>query len=309
MQDNDNPYEQISASIQTRQYQASPGRNNRSGARLTAALTSTMAALVTVTSASAVAAESAMDDSLFRSQHVLYAGIAQQSLEARIGANAQNFDPVEITLNDLGVDDRDYSYYLEYRYRFKPRWALAAGAYSFGGSGGRTSSRTFNYDGVEFTAGSQINASLGIDAYIVDLMYRVYDNDRVEVMLGGGVHALDLDVSIGGQVQVNDTSGEFRQSGSTLLAPVPNLRGTVDWAISDRIEVTFIGGWLSANVDDYEGAFLYGHLRGVYRIGENLGVALGYQVTDVDITENRARGDLSYDLMLDGPTLTIGYSF
>lgn len=285
------------------------GLQARSGrAKPVYALAAVATAAVTVNIA-AVAAESALEDSLFGRKHVLYLGAARQSLDARIAATTPEFDPVELRIEDLGVDDRDSSYYLEYRYRFKPRWALAAGAYSFGGSGGKTSSRTFNYDGVEFTAGAELNASFGVDAYIVDLMYRAYSNDRVEVMLGGGIHALDLDASIGGRVQIDETSSEFRQAGSTLLAPVPNLRGTVDWAISDRFEVNFVGGWLSANVQDYEGAFAYAHLRGVYRIGENFGVALGYQVTDVDITQSRQRGELSYDLMLDGPTFTLSYSF
>jgi hypothetical protein len=258
---------------------------------------------------SAVAGAATLDDSLFSGDHVLSVGAVRQSVDARLAATNPDFRPVELTLRDLGVGNRDYSYYVDYRFRFRPRWAVFASAYSFGSGGGRNSTRDFNYDGVEFTAGTTLNASLDVDAYILDVMYRSYSSERVEVMLGAGLHALDLGTSIAGQVQVDDAGGEFRQTGSTLLAPVPNIRGTVDWVLTETLGVNLVAGWLSANVDSYDGAFVYAHLKGSYRVTDKLGISLGYQVTDIDLTEARRFSDLSFDLQLDGPTLAISYRF
>lgn len=250
-----------------------------------------------------------MGRAMFDSRHVISGGVAIQSTQATISATSELFDPVSLSLDDLGVEERDESYYLEYRYRFKPKWSVLAGAYSFSGSGGQTAERDFNYDGVEFTAGTEVQANLDVDAYILDVLYRVYANDDMEIHLGGGIHSLDLGVEIGGQVRINETTGEFRQSGTTLLAPVPNLRGAVSWALTDRFGLNFVGGWLSAKVDDYDGRFLYGHVRGIYRMTDSLGVSLGYQFTDIDITQTRAQSEVSFDVTLDGPTLTLQYSF
>lgn len=262
-------------------------------------------------SASSLAQNSAPseDTRLFHEKHVFSAGFTRQSTDATIGAAADGLAPIEITLDDLGIDDQDSSYYFEYRYRLKPRWSLFAGAYSFSGKGGRTSSRDFTYDGVEFTAGSELVADFSVDAYIFDVLYSVYRSDTLEIMLGGGVHTLDLGVDIGGQVFVGDQSTDFRQAGTTLLAPVPNFRGSATWAFSENFGMSFVGGWLSANVDDYEGSFSYAHLRAHYRMKRGFGAALGYQITDVDVTEKRTRGDLLYNIQLDGPTLTLTYSF
>lgn len=253
--------------------------------------------------------ESVRASDLFDKKHVFSAGFTRQNTDATIGAAADGRAPLEITLEDLGIDDQDNSFYLDYRYRFKPRWSLFAGAYRFSGSGGRSNSQDFTYDGVEFTAGAELQADLGVDAYIVDILYSVHRSEKLEIMLGGGLHALDLSADIGARLTVGEQSGEFRRAGTTLLAPVPNFRGAATWSLSDNMGLSIVGGWLSANVDNYDGSFSYAHLRAHYGFGNGFGVALGYQFTDVDITESRPRGDLLYHIELDGPTFTLTYGF
>lgn len=245
----------------------------------------------------------------FTNKHTFTAGVAVQETEMSLAATLDGFAPVAIDLEDLGVDDQDTSYYFEYRYRVRPRWVLTAGAYRFLGDGGQILERDFNFDGVDYTAGVDIEAELEVDAYFVKLLYSVYQSENVEVLMGGGVHALDLRAEISEQVSVNDANTQFRQSGASLLAPVPNLHGSIAWAVSERFGVSLVGGWLSANVDDYDGSFAYAHLRGLYQLTNKLGVSLGYQVTDFDITQSRAVSELSFDGTLVGPTLTLQYGF
>lgn len=261
------------------------------------------------TSPSVAQDEQAGGGSLFDSKHVLSFGGTRQSMDASISATVADFDPVGIKLEDLGIDNKDTSYYAEYRYRFKPRWSLLAGAYTFAGTGGRISERDFNYDGVEYTAGSELTAELDADAYLLDIMYTAWSGNNYEIMVGGGIHALDLGATIGGSVRINEFESEFRQSGTSLLAPVPNLRFAGEWEVAERLTLSFISGWLSANVDDYSGDFLYNHIRATYSVTEKLGVSLGYQRTDADVTESRENGETNFDIRLDGPTVTLVYAF
>lgn len=253
--------------------------------------------------------ERSLGGHLLGAKHVIFAGTTRQSVNAIIGATAEGFDPVSLELKDLGVDNRDTSYYVEYRYRFKPKWEVLAGAYNFSGSGGSVSERDFNYGGIEFSTGSEIETELDIDAYIVDVMYTLSKSESYEFMLGGGIHALDLGAAIGGQVFVGDTVGEFRQSSATILAPVPNIRSSFVWAPTKRLALSVVGGWLSANIDNYEGDFIYAHLRANFQITDHFGIALGYQRTEVDITETRENSVVSFDVILNGPTLAVSYAF
>jgi hypothetical protein len=44
-------------------------------------------------------------------------------------------------------------------------------------------------------------------------------------------------------------------------------------------------------------------------VTEQASLALGYQRTDIDITQERSASELNYDVRLDGFTLTFAYSF
>ncbi|MEE4108129.1 MAG: hypothetical protein V2I24_02210 [Halieaceae bacterium] len=242
-------------------------------------------------------------------RHRVSIGIAEQDADFGIRATAGDFDPIVLKASDLGISDRDYSYYLDYRYRFRPRWAVVAGTYGFSDSGTREAERDFNYDGVEFTAGAELTTRFEVDAYLVDVMYALHRDERSELMIGGGVHALDLSASLAASIAVDEERREFRRSGTTLLAPVPNLRIAGTWVFSERFALHGLGGWLSANVDEFSGDFVYAHLRLAYALTQQMSLALGYQRTEIDITQERSNSELNYDVRLEGFTFTFALSF
>ncbi|MEM9760659.1 MAG: hypothetical protein AAF933_15560, partial [Pseudomonadota bacterium] len=236
-------------------------------------------------------------------------GAAWQKADVILFAESQSGASADITLNDLDIDESDSTFYFDYRYRFKERWALAAGAYAFSASGGHALERDLSYNGVDFAVGTMTEARLEADAYIVDLLYNAYESPSLNLWVGGGVHALDLGASISGEVSVNENESSFEVADDTLLAPVPNFRGVGIWTLNQRLALALKAGWLSANVDNYSGDFIYAHLRAVYSVTDNIGLSLGYQYTEIDIVEERERGDLGFDVVLQGPTITLGFSF
>lgn len=247
--------------------------------------------------------------SVFDNKHTLSIGGTRQATQITLSATTENFSPSPLTLDDLGLSKRDTSYFVDYRYRLKPRWSIFAGAYAFSGSGEKVSSRDFNFDGVEYAIDTTVRANLDIDAYMVDVLYSVYHSENVEVLVGGGIHALDFGVTLAGSVQVNEGVFEARSSGATLLAPVPNVRTSATWVLSERFALNAVGGWMSADVDEYEGDFSYAHIRGFYYFTEHFGASLGYQLTDIDVRQTRTRSVTDVNAHLDGPTLTLTYSF
>jgi hypothetical protein len=252
---------------------------------------------------------SATGSQFINPKHHISLGIAEQDAAAGIRATVDGFEPVTLNFDDFGLNDRDYSYYIDYRYSFKPRWALFAGAYGFSDSGTQRAERDFNYDGVDYTAGAEIRADFEVDAYILDVMYAVHRDERSELMIGAGLHALDMSAGLAARINIDDQEATGSGSGTTLLAPVPNVRFSGTWVLSRRFALQATGGWLSANIDDFSGDFRYGHLRLAYGITDRASLALGYQRTDIDVTEDRPRSEVNYDVRLDGFTLTFAYAF
>ena len=235
--------------------------------------------------------------------HSFILGAHFQSSGTEVGARSN------IDLSDLGVDDDDISWMLAYRWRFTDRWTLSAGASDFQVDGDVTVSDTFEFDGKEFEAGVSLESDFSVETYIVDLMYRVYKTDRAELLLGGGVHALNFDVEFKGTLFLEDESRSETVSGDDLLAPLPNLRMHGFYALTPNWAVNGTLGWMSANIDDWDGRYVYANLRTDYRFGSHFGIGLGYQYVDVDVSHERSRLDSSFDVNYHGPTLYLVYGF
>ena len=246
----------------------------------------------------------------FRSKHVIGVGATYQDADAEIRASRTGLPEIALDLDTLGVDDTHTSWALEYRWRFSPKWMLVALAYTFDEDGGRTVERDFNFDGVEFQAGAAVDTSMAIDTYILDVLYRVHRSDRLEILVGGGLHAFDLDTSIEGRAFVGDRFRERASASSELLAPLPNLRAQVFYSLGGRWGLGGALGWLSANYDDYDGSFFYAHPRIGYWFGERWAATLGYQYVDIDLTYDKSSTkEIEFDASFTGPTFFLNYRF
>jgi hypothetical protein len=266
-------------------------------------------ALGTVFLAAATSATGA-DGPYPRSTHEFSIGATRQTAESSALASVPELPPVTIDLKDLNVDGDYDSWYAEYSWRFRERWMLDAFAYQYQDGGQVLLSSDFNYDGVDFVAGALIDSKLEINTYAVDLLYAAYQGPRGEVLVGGGIHAMELSAAFQGVVGVGGETGSFSTASDELFAPVPNLRARGNFAFNDRFGADLTVGWLSANVDDYEGSFSYAHARLRCRLGESSSVSLGYQFTSVDVSQKGGRGDeQKFDVDLHGPSLQFTFAF
>lgn len=254
------------------------------------------------------AAAYASDETLPQKQHHFSAGIAFTGVEPEVTAARHGGDGVAVDFGSLGVEDDDLNYFLEYRWRFSPKWALILATSKFDGTGVSSVRDSFEFDDTTFDVGADVQGRIEVDVYLADLLYRVYRTERSEFMIGGGIHALDMGASLQARAFVNNGDASLDRANATLLAPVPNLRFSYLYA-TPHWGLTMIGGWLSANVDDYSGDFFYGHLRGHYRFADNWTASLGYQYTDVDVERSRNLGTVAFDMVIKGPTLTVSWGF
>ena len=204
----------------------------------------------------------------------------------------------------------DWSWALEGRWRFKPKWMLIALAYKFDEDGNRTAQRDFNFDGKQFSAGASLDTEIKINTYIVDVMYSVYQTRRAEILVGGGIHAIDLEASITGRAFVDDESKERSTGSSEVLAPLPNFRAQGFYALTDKWGLGLVMGWLSANYDDYEGSFAYIHPRIGYAFTDRWAITAGYQYVNIDLTyEESSTRESEFDMDFKGPTVFLNYRF
>lgn len=243
--------------------------------------------------------------------HTFSLGAFQQDGNASFYADVDNqmTPKTEIDLGDLGMTESDLSWLAEYRYRLSDKWMLSLGGYKFDTNGSKEAQKTFEYNGVEFEAGVEIDSTLTLDTYIFDVMYKVYGSDRAHLFVGGGVHVTDIGVELKAKAFIGDVEGSGQRSSDDLLAPLPNLRAQGMYAFTPKWSITGTAGWLSLNVDDYEGSFSYISARLSYLFNEHLGFGLGYQLLDMDFNVEREHGEAGVDLQFSGPSAFLTYSF
>ena len=293
------------SSIHSIRLSESPGKLMKIGTTSPLALSCSLIALLLVSSLSA-----AQPVGYFKAKSSIGIGAAYQTADAQLRASSANLPEISFDLDDLGMKREDWSWALEGRWRFKPKWMLVALAYKFDQDGNRSIDRDFNFDGKEFQAGTSLDTNIQINTYILDVMYTVYSTDRAEIFLGGGIHAIDLDASISGGVFVGDKEVKRAKGSSEILAPLPNLRAQAYYALNDQWGLAVAMGWLSANYEDYDGSFAYIHPRIGYGFTDHWSVTAGYQYVDIDLTHEKSSSrESEFNMDFKGPTIFLNYRF
>jgi hypothetical protein len=242
-------------------------------------------------------------------KHTFIVGGFRQEASAEFYADANNLPRAGLSLGALGLDNTDNSWMAEYRYRLNQKWLFAVGAYTFETSGSRSATRDFVYDGVEYQAGASVRTNLQADTYIAEAMYKVYESDRAEMHLGGGLHVFDFSAELKVNAFVGEAEGQVQRNSNDILAPLPHLRLQGFYALSPKWGITGTLGWFSLNYEEYDGSFAYVNARVGYKLGDNFGVGLGYQYVDIDFSVERDRGEAGFDMQFNGPSLHLHYSF
>lgn len=247
-------------------------------------------------------------------KHFVYAGIYHQEGDLLAQSRRGDTDPVEFEFDNLGIDDPYTSGMLEYHYRLSERWKLSAAVYRFtDGASDQRFKDDITWEGREFSAGVALDVDWNLDTYIVDVMYNVKRTDNLELSIGGGLHAVDADLTVAGELAVEGSEGRQVGAGETargsLLVPLPNLRATGFYAFNDKWSAQGTVGWLSLGIDEYDGDFTYLHLRAQYDLNDTIGLSLGYQYADIDVRQDLRLGYRRFDMAFEGFTAALTFAF
>lgn len=263
---------------------------------------------------SALISTSALAGSSIEDTHFFRLGAYKQKADIQLGSTIKPFKPITINLaDDLGTDDSSTAGNALYRWHFTHKWSLSVAYQRLELEGRGIAEKSFNFEGKEFTVGVQINTDFDMDTYLVDIGYSFVHNDKWEVTFGLGIHAFDIDSSIAGQITVTDGTGasilEGARAAVDVLAPLPNLRGSVTYMINPKWEVNASLGWLSLKIDEVDGKYLYFDLGTEYRISDRFGIGASYQLGDIDVTVDKTARVDKFDLEFEGPSIYISYGF
>lgn len=231
------------------------------------------------------------DDWLFR--------LGGQQAEADVKAGFANPQLGEIPIIDIGAGDADTnvtSFWGNVLWQAPERWSLGFSYFQAKVDGQRTSDSDFSFGDLTIPSGTGITSEFTTNFYVLNGFYDIYQGPARSVGIGLGVYALDLELSVVGQVGGQATG---QSESADVLAPLPTLSAYYKHAFNEKWAILADVGWLSANIDQYDGEILTARLSVDYWINERWGLGAGYTYVDLELTVDEPVFDQRYEVQYD----------
>ena len=210
--------------------------------------------------------------------------------------------------DDLGYDTRKTTFRTDGYWRFGPRGRVAFAYTTFRRSSSHTLNRDFVIGDTTYHAGASLDSSSKVDVGELYYEYSLINTGEAEVgvMLGASTFFTKFEFEGSGTISGGggSQSGSFQRESSDTIIPVPAIGADFRYTLLPRFFVEGRVRWMKATISDYTGSMLDWRAGLDYYFTSNFGIGAAWASTDIDVTRQRDRGDLSFEYKYNGP---IGY--
>ncbi|MCE9594493.1 MAG: hypothetical protein K8S98_09885 [Planctomycetes bacterium] len=228
----------------------------------------------------------------------------QFDIDGDIGVQQGSSVSAQASVDSLGLEKDDSVIGVRVDLELGGHWTLSAQDSKHDGDG--TADATLSQGGITINTGDPVSSKLDLGLYSAAVTWDLLPTDAVELGLGLGVTAFDLDAKI--------TEKLGGQSVSTNeLLPVPFLAGRVGFELGP-VDVSGLLGWVSINYSGDEASFLdfdgMARMR-IFGDGDRLAgwIALGYRYLDAEVAYEDGSDSVDADIQFSGPWLGLVLSF
>jgi hypothetical protein len=217
---------------------------------------------------------------------------------------------VGFNLAALGVDMRDTTASLGYRRRLSQRVSIDFNYFSYTATGSRLLETEVTFKDRIYDVGVLLDTEYKTKTLAARLTYDYYQTPSSALSIGFGLHAIQLRSTLSGDARLEGFPIASPQvTTDDLLAPLPNFLFTGRHAFNDRLLLQMSAGWLSFNIDDYEGKILLAEVALDYRVTTSTSVAFAYNFNNIDVNHYERFFESNYNLVQDGPLFMIKWAF
>jgi len=207
-------------------------------------------------------------------------------------------DPIDFN-DELGLDISDETFALNFGWRYGKKWELAAQYFESSGSTGAVLEEDIEWGDVIFEQGSSVVAGQGFTLVRAFFARRFESKEQHEFGIGAGIHWVELSAFMKGDVSVGGGGNtETRESARGSL-PLPNVGIWYMHSISPKWAFKARFDWLDVSYDIYSGTLTNASIGLNYRLSNNFGAGLSYNLLDLDYTVKdsdwRGRAVLRYE--------------
>jgi len=232
------------------------------------------------------------DKPMFGDTFTFGIGGMEQNAKASFQSTREGRPPIELNMNDLGMDPKTTTVWAGFTWQFADKWGFGASYSGFSSKGDVRTSESGNFGDIDWNINADLTSELDLDLYIIDFHWDFIKTERSHFGAGLGLHIADLSTGISATVSadINGNPIPTQDLGSetaAVTAPLPNISIRGGHRFGESVYVGATLGYFSLDTGDIDGELTSFRAQVEWRPGaSNFGLGAGYQYVDFKITDN-----------------------
>jgi len=243
-------------------------------------------------------------------------GGMEHRAKATFQSTREGRPPIELDMNDLGMDPKTTTFWAGVAWQFADSWGLSASYSGFRSDGLVSTTEDGNFGDIDWSVNTTLDSELDLDLFIIDLHWDFLNTERTHLGIGLGLHIADISTGIDATLNADingqplDPPVDLGNSAAAVTAPLPNIFVRGGHRFGDSFYLLGTLGYFDLKVDDIEGELITARAALEWRPGAGrFGVGVGYQFVDMVVAEESDERFERYDMEFYGPVLFVGVGF
>jgi len=218
----------------------------------------------------------------------------------------------DIDFNDsLDVSQHSTLFNGQLRWKFgkSKKWSLSGQYFSNSAKGETVLTEDVEWDGLLFREGSFVGSGVKLAVARVFIGRSWIKNKQNDFGVGIGLHNLDMDTYLEGEIKINDETTEFQRGEVSASQPLPNIGAWYNfsparnWLLHVRVD------WISANIGDYDGTLWNTSVGVGYQAWRHVGFDLSWQYFNLNLKVDKDDWNGEADMTYSGPVLAMTFNW
>lgn len=238
-------------------------------------------------------------------------GLFLPSKSVRIGVDASSDTPNdEIDFDEsFKLNDSEATLFLNFEWRFTKKWKLGVEYFGIKTANKAELDEDLVFDDITFKKGTNIKGGFGINMYRIYVGRSFSRGLKHEFGAGLGVHALNTNAFIEGDVLTSEGDLNFERRAVSALVPLPNIGVWYYYTPTTKLALTARLDWFGITIGEYSGG-LWNIAPGIkYQIFKNVGLGIDYRYFIVNANVNKTDWNGSFDMTFNGPLFVVHANF
>lgn len=218
----------------------------------------------------------------------------------------------EIDFDDaLHVSQHSTFFNGQIRWKFgkERKWSLAGQYFSNDATGESVLTEDVYWDGLTFREGTFVGAGVKLAVTRLFVGRSFIKNAQNDFGVGIGIHYLDMDAYIEGEVIIDDETTGVQRAEVGDSQPLPNIGAWYNYSPAKRWLLHARVDWISANIGDYDGTLWNTSVGVNFQAWRHVGFDLAWQYFNMNLKVDKDDWRGGVDLTYSGPVLAVTFNW